>query len=674
MSKEISITPLRPGWLEAVAMRSKHSRKEIQDFIKKYNIPLTPALGSPKRIHITSISFSGQKEGINTNDFEFKFENMTPGIWGLFSDGNLKGKSTVLEVIKWLFRGRVSDGLQAGVKSWIKFAELKFKIDSVLYSIEIHQGGEIFSGELRRAQDGIDLQAFKTFGSEEDMALTISDFMLNQLELGQFVSYKRGESELDVGSEVTHGWPALSSAMFIGTSYGAIFGDTVMSGLPNRILNMYMGLPWIPTQAALKALEGNLKSETVRENILVEHTLTDRRKRLTDIQTQLKVKSQELASLPQPQRSKLEHNKLIEEYNRSFERTNEASKRWIDAKSEFEIIEIAYKTDKVTLRNFMEDRAANKIFKQLNPTCCPHCEQKITQAQLEKEKINHTCAICDRALLDSEDAEDMLNDLNRKVEATSQAYLEIKELCKYSQKEVETFTARMEVLHSDAQRYKSELDAELQRNAIYQTLKEEITRLTILEKEYSEEIPQPIIQIPEVNDALISTEKIRVDETKILAAAIKETESLYKALQEELLQQVNIKMMEYCPKVGLGQYTELKLTSQPALKITKDGSETSFSKVTKGEQLRLKVLATIALISVAEDRKLGRHPGFLIIDSPAAQEVNEHDLNNLIIGLEELRGSLPSLQIILASVANKTLLAHVDEEHRIYSKGQDYLW
>ena len=63
-----------------------------------------------------------------------------------------------------------------------------------------------------------------------------------------------------------------------------------------------------------------------------------------------------------------------------------------------------------------------------------------------------------------------------------------------------------------------------------------------------------------------------------------------------------------------------------------------------------------------------------MIDSPAAQEVNREDLNNLIAGLETLCEELPHLQIIVASVANDTLLEHIPESRRKYARGDEYLW
>ena len=75
-------------------------------------------------------------------------------------------------------------------------------------------------------------------------------------------------------------------------------------------------------------------------------------------------------------------------------------------------------------------------------------------------------------------------------------------------------------------------------------------------------------------------------------------------------------------------------------------------------------MATIALLSVAEKKKVGRHPGLLLIDSPAAQEVTDHDVNNLIEGLKKLTKELPFLQIIIASRTTDVILDQIDEKNR----------
>lgn len=663
------------NWIDSVAEKTKYDKKEIQSFIKKYQIPQSPGTGTPKRIQIKKITFSGTKRGRYENDFLFEFDKLSSGLWGLFSDGNGKGKSTALEVIKWLLKGRPSDGLQSGVKSWIKKAELIINSDEFYYSINVNQDEDYLSGEIRKSIDGIEYKPFKEFSSEEDMSITISEFMMSQLDLEKVISSRQGSHELDSGSEVTHGWPALASAMFIGTSYSAIFGDVAISGLPNRILNMYMGLPWIPTYSALKALEGQLKNVTIVEEKHKDRAEEDRLKRLKEIQSHLKEKEKLLAEKPIPSVKVEEYHQLIGEYNSAFELEKNAQRRVLDCQSQLQQIKLEADADQIKLRNFKEDRAANKIFKQINPTCCPHCEQKVTAEQIQKEIHEHRCSVCDKEMFDGEDAEELFQQIKSSSKLTSDALKKAQKELKIREKAFEEAGKLLSEKETSVRKYKNQLDAEKLQLEQIDSIEKEIMKLKILETEYQN---LKISQEKGIGDSVQNDEQQAqipvIDEALILKEALKETQSRFKGLQEDLLIDVNKKMLEYCSKVGLKQYNNLTLNGQPSLKIVKDGGETSFSKVSKGEQLRLKVIATIALISVAEERKLGRHPGFLVIDSPAAQEVNREDLNNLIGGLENLCKELPHLQIIVASVANETLLEHIPMAQRKYAEGDKFLW
>ena len=110
------------------------------------------------------------------------------------------------------------------------------------------------------------------------------------------------------------------------------------------------------------------------------------------------------------------------------------------------------------------------------------------------------------------------------------------------------------------------------------------------------------------------------------------------------------------------------------LKLTKGGEETSYSKVTEGEKLRLKVATVLAMISVGEKKGVGRYPGLLMIDSPGAQEVASKDLEQLISGLEDLSNELEHIQVIVASISSDAILNHVDESRLKQSHADNPLW
>jgi hypothetical protein len=103
-------------WIDSIAQKCKETPEFVEKILDEYGIQQTPNIGKPKRLIIQHLEFSGQKAGIHTNDFQFSFTELKQGLWGLISDGNLKGKTSTLEIIRWLLRGESSSNFQGGVK------------------------------------------------------------------------------------------------------------------------------------------------------------------------------------------------------------------------------------------------------------------------------------------------------------------------------------------------------------------------------------------------------------------------------------------------------------------------------------------------------------------------------------------------------------------------------
>lgn len=659
------------SWIEAIAEIAKCDAAAVKSFIKKHKIIQTPAVGTPKRINIRSIRFSGAKMGQYTNDFEFSFEGLGPGIWGLLTDSNGKGKSTALEIIKWLFKGKASGNLQSGVKSWMKNVQLSFDIDETNYLIRVDQVDGEVTGDIERAKRGSEFSVLKEFSDEDEMADTIADFMLDQLEMAEMSTFKQGSDELTEGKEVVHGWPSLAAAMFIGTDYSAIFGDTAVAGMTTRIMNMFMGLPWIQTAAALKTLDKSIRSTASVETKHTDWANNSRQERLDGITKELSEVIKKKEQAPQPKTNNEAYHKLLDDYNQIYTNLKGAERLHADAQQVLrEVSEIANEDD-VKLRNFIEDHAANKVFKRLEPKCCPHCDRKVTVEDIRRERNDNTCSVCDHEMLVVDDSEEILTELKTTADASKKALTEQRRIAKERKDLMENWQREEKQLFEKISQYKADMLYDIKTKEVLEKLNTEIGRLKILKEEYTLQI-SGIIKVEAIVEA--ATQQNTVDDRKILNAAIKETESRYRGLQAEILKEVSDKMFEFCPKVGLGQYKGLELTSHPNLSINKDGGDTSFSKVSQGEKLRLKVIALLALISVAEKRGVGRHPGFLVIDSPASQDVAEKDLQELIGGLKELGKELPNLQVIIASKANQVLLSLIPEKNRQYAQGDDFLW
>jgi hypothetical protein len=164
------------------------------------------------------------------------------------------------------------------------------------------------------------------------------------------------------------------------------------------------------------------------------------------------------------------------------------------------------------------------------------------------------------------------------------------------------------------------------------------------------------------------------DEMKALGVIVTETESRVKAVRDDLLKDVSSRIVHYAQRFGMHALTEASLKANAALFLVKGGTSTSYSKVTAGEKLRLKVATILAMLEIGEQKGVGRHPGLLMIDSPGAQEVSQADLDALISGLQSVAKDIPHCQIFVAARSSEAITDHVPSANRQEAVDGGFLW
>jgi len=127
-------------------------------------------------------------------------------------------------------------------------------------------------------------------------------------------------------------------------------------------------------------------------------------------------------------------------------------------------------------------------------------------------------------------------------------------------------------------------------------------------------------------------------------------------------------------ELGLDMLKEVKLGGNASLTVWKGGQKHSYGSLTEGEQLRLKIVTTIALLRHGHRSGVGRYPGLLFIDSPGAEEVDAGDLRHMLQDLVTLTEMVPQLQVIVATARGGDVQEVVRPDHmRLAADGQR-LW
>ena len=135
---------------------------------------------------------------------------------------------------------------------------------------------------------------------------------------------------------------------------------------------------------------------------------------------------------------------------------------------------------------------------------------------------------------------------------------------------------------------------------------------------------------------------------------------------------INDEILGLARRFGFDTLQDARLNLAAQLRLRKGDVRTSFSKQTPGEKLRLRIAVVVALLRVAHQLGIGRHPGLLVIDSIGAEETEPGDLAQFMRELEKVTTEM-GIETIVAS-ARPEILRHVPQHQQIAAKGDDYLW
>lgn len=165
-------------WVTSIAERADANPDSVEQILADYRIQASPVVPAPRRLLLKRIHFSGIKDGVDcSGEFEFEWDKLDHGLWAILTDSNLKGKSSVLEVVRWLLRGRPTANLQDDVRSWIRESSLSFQLDEVDYKVEIQCGDDV-TGKLSRFSRSGNKRKIGWFGNELEFEAVMSDFFM----------------------------------------------------------------------------------------------------------------------------------------------------------------------------------------------------------------------------------------------------------------------------------------------------------------------------------------------------------------------------------------------------------------------------------------------------------------------------------------------------------------
>lgn len=639
------------SWLETIAGKAGIRPAEAELALRKLGIVADRPLRPARTLTIRRIAFKGEKRGTAQGLIDFDWSELTTGVWAVTSQRNLRGKSSVLEIVLWALRGKPK-GLQDDVRRWLSWVCVEFDVDNQRYIMEFAVEERVPHGTLARRRSSGELDELDRFMSDDGFEAAMARFMMNTLNLDPITAMQGKEDERRV---VEHGWAALSGGLYFGGDHKQLLGDVQMAGLPARMLQMYIGMPWATTVMQAGTAKRELEQEIEKASKSAIASEKDAETALVRIDRELQAAKEILDNFAPEIGTAAELERLAGEVACLSPIALDLSLRLAHAEVESTELERLASADERAVRDLRENIVATQFFNGLQPVCCPRCETRVSNERQRRESTDLSCSLCAEEI-----PVDGMEDSSEGLDAIEQRFAAAKAAADRAR-------ANAKVLREKSKASSDELEKSRQ------ALSRAATNTTFEERRKAE------LDVARLEGALkerqAPTTHVSVSpDLALVSAAHAEADKAYKASRGDILERLNAEILALGQRLGVQMLEEVKLNTNASLLLTKGGEPTSFSKVTAGERLRLRIATAVALLRVGQERGLGRHPGLLIVDSPAAEEVSPDDLTAVLSELQAISRETVGLQIIIGSANASTIVDKLGKEWCQAATGDDYLW
>ena len=648
------------SFIDAVAERSGHPVQDVADLLDVAQVPTTDTVAAARRLRVTRVAFTGEKAGVSTDTIQFN-QQFGDGLWALTTEKNERGKTSILEIATWALRGQ-RKSLQDDVRSWLHTVVLEGAIDEEQFAVEF----ELADGEPKGALKCKGEQ--RPFSSDAAFAATMSAFMMD--ELG-FDTFRQWANNMGVS---THGWLLFSTVLYMPHGvHQAVIGDRTEAGLAQRLVQLFIGVPWARTsiacQAALKQAQAEGKERQGRKQAVQDAAsqVVEQRK------LELESARSGLAELPQgiPEEQQIEVARaawldLIDQHGEAVSQQREANREADATRREA-------KRRKKQFTDMTEAAIAERLFQGLDPSTCPRCLTPIDANRKQAEVDTHECAVCSHQIgvdphmrIDGtgvdgeEDERGTLEELQRLVVQAEEAAAAEQARSEALRERTESLTQELVAAKSLVDLHASQMAHVEQRRALETKIAALVAVIADMVN-LADDVPESSLSDPNL--------ELKIE---ILRAAEREARNRVKDQSAEVMEKINGAILDLAQRFGLENLQDVQLDFGARLKLTKGGVDDWFSKQTPGEKLRLRIAVIVALLRVAHSNGKGRHPGLLLIDSIGAEETEPADLSSFMQELRDVADET-GIEIIVAS-ARPEILKHVPAGQRVSAEGEDYLW
>lgn len=700
-------------WVKAVTEKAGGVRDDVASILGAYGISGPRPVPSRRNLRLSAVHFAGVKNlrsGEDPNSrtyvpFSFTRAFTTP-VTALVSDGkNDAGKSSTLDIVSWGLRGIAN--VAPDVKKWLRQVCLLLEIsgERVLIAWRVDDGmptGSILAFPSQQTADlhemeslaldamhalsdesqltgapvfgmtvpvddlmtrlrGVGAFTVSSFEGDEDMARAINDFMLDRLGLDTLTQWQRnrGATDGDDGTTAEHAWPLWSQALVIAKpSVKSAIGEVPTQAV--AVLNTFLATEWSATRSLARAQRRSVDATLAGMKRRRARDADARQAGALELEAERATVQAELDALPTGGGQGM---RLVEAVTAATDEITR-TQRWLaEAALAYGVAGRAFEAAEHDLAALKEAAVTKRFWHSLKPSCCPRCDAKVQQVQWERE-LDGACSLCNNPI--SPDRDDDAP------EAPSEEDADPVDLAEEHVKRCAAEAERLSTVHDEAGEAarRAQVTFEEASNALNDAHVDPVKRQT-LERRLGfldGQIQERSTMFGEDPDE----ERLSAEQA-VLSAAETISDAEAKKDFRSALESVSAQITELGKQLGISNLESATLKGNAHLPVVKGGEPTNFGDLTDGERLRLKIALVVALLDVGTTSGLGRHPGLLIVDSLAREELNHENAKLLLTELNRVAEAY-GLQVITGTAHSDLVDAVLPDEAVQRPMDTGFMW
>jgi hypothetical protein len=575
---------------------------------------------------------------------------------------NGSGKSTILSCILWALTGSDS-GISKRVRPWIHDVAVQFSVGDDPYTSRVTRTAEGVTGGIYKDHltfDQIDLGRVEPeilFDNRDEMREAIDLFFMQHLGIStlRWTAHGSQKDDPDLHAHSTT-WRTYAHAIHIeDDSYDDLIIDPQKGyGRQDRkILEMMLGVDHSRAVAEIQVeadfareAYGRAKSRVSGKQGVVNQQIAELEQELLDVQAQLD-------GLNQPQAPVEADTVFVDKRGRRsalLAEQNQLDQELYSLKNRIGDIEAEILDIERTKIAITEQSEVEYLINSLAVVRCPHCESPVdAKDRLVMERQEHTCHVCTQPLQRTRTRGDLKTLLRERDSEISDLRAEQRRLTDQQKS--------LEVKLSASREESSKLGRELEQNVqqARDGFSASLATLLVRKGQIEGQIEQLKRNLNEMEAEQFEVDTAARWHTILQTAAEIADEEVFREYQD-IFNRVSDLALKLADQFGVPDIERVIIDEKRYVRIVQGGVQVSHNELARSERVKFKIAFHLALMLLGTKYGLGKHPGFLIIDTPGTAEVNNIDFIEMAKDLTDMHNQHgDKVQILMATARTEAI-------------------